>query len=217
MHPDDILGIRVDKDKFLSQMEILRREGYVVMAIKDIISRISEKKTLPDKSIAITFDDGYRDNIKNAAPILAEFSFRATFFVTLGYVGRVKTSSGRSWQRWECMDQKDLKELPDSGHDIGSHSVRHIDLTKLDEKERVRELRNSKKGIGELLGKDISLFSYPYGCFDDDLAMLAAGEGYALACTTISGYNDRDTDPFKLKRVEIASSDTGDSFMEKIG
>lgn len=217
MHPDDILGIRVDKDKFLSQMEILRKDGYAVMALKDIINRIAEKKTLPDKAIAITFDDGYRDNTKNAAPILAEFSFQVTFFITLGYVGTVKTSFKRSWQRWECMDQKDLKELSDSGHEIGSHSVRHIDLTKLDEKERVQELKSSKKGIGELLGKDISLFSYPYGYFDDGLAMLAAEEGYSLACTTISGYNDRDADPFKLKRVEITSSDTDGSFMEKIG
>ncbi len=201
--PRDSLGIRTDEGKFFDQMRSLKEGGYSVLALRDAVSLIIEDGEIPKKAVAITFDDGYKDNILTAAPVLERFGFFATFFMTTSYIGTVKTSPKRAWQSWECMEAGDLCELIKRGHDIGSHAVSHVDLTGLDENARKEELKESKEKLEGLIKRRVDLFSYPYGCFDVDLARAVKEEGYSAACTIISGANGGGSDPYRLKRTEI--------------
>lgn len=213
--PSDNLGIRVDKDKFYSQMKILKEGNYKVISLKETVDSI-KKKNFPGDAVAITFDDGYRDNITDAAPILEKMGFRATFFVTVSYIGGIKTNPKRTWQRWECMDWLDLKELIKRGHDIGSHSYHHISLTKFNRETQREEIRSSKDILRSYLKKEINFYSYPYGSFDEESAGLAKEEGYAAACTTEPGINNKSANLYRLKRIEIQPKDTDDDFMRRL-
>ncbi|MBL7068751.1 MAG: polysaccharide deacetylase family protein [Candidatus Omnitrophica bacterium] len=214
--PRDNLGIRVAKEDFYRQMRFLKEDGYSVCTLKDAVEKIEKKISLREKATVITFDDGYKDNILNASPIIEGFSFPATFFVTVNYIGAVKTSPKRDWQSWECMDWDDLKELLKRGHNIGSHGVRHVDLCGLTAKERKEELKLSKKSLESALDEEIDFLSYPYGSFDDELTRLARETGYKAACTVAGGVNGWGADPFRLKRIEIVREDTKKSFKDKL-
>ncbi|MDB4349456.1 polysaccharide deacetylase family protein [Omnitrophica bacterium] len=215
VHPRDTLGIRLDKEMFYSQMKSLKEDGCNIWTLKEAIACVKEKKSMPQKTTVITFDDGYKDNIINAAPIMEEFGFRAIFFVTVDYIGKAKTSAQRDWQHWECMDESDLVELKKRGHDIGSHSLNHVDLTKLDSASKTEEIGRSKKEIGSLLDKEVNFFSYPYGHFDEEIVKIVRDSGYEAACTTVVNGNDAASDIYRLKRTEIVNSDTLGDFKNK--
>ena len=214
---EDDLGIRVGTDSFRDQMRFLKEGGYDLRMLKAAVDSLERKADTPDKGVVITFDDGYKDNITNAAPIMEELGFRATFFVTFRYIGGVKTHPDREWQRWECMDRKDLKLLADKGHEIGSHACHHIDLCRLAKEARLEELRSSMEGIGSLVDRRIEFFSFPYGSFDEELIGALKREGYKAACTTLPGINDYSVDPYKLNRIEITRDDSLDDFKRKLG
>lgn len=214
--PRDNLGIRIDKENFLHQMKFLKENNYNVCRLTDAVDYIKRKSPIPNKTVAISFDDGYKDNALFALPIMEKFGFGAVFFVTVDYIGRVKTSPHRDWQHWECMGWDDLKDLIDRGYDIGSHSLHHIDLSKLDKEAREKELKLSKEMIESSLKEDIEFFSYPYGYFDEELLNIVKNVGYRAACTTTPGINTFTADLYKLKRTEIVNRDRLDSFRDKL-
>lgn len=212
----DNLGIRIGKEDFYRQMSFLKSERYTILPLREAIDCLRKGNKLPHGALSLTFDDGYRDNVTDALPVLEDMSFKATFFVSLGYINGVKTDPYREWQRWECMDWDDLRCLADKGYDIGSHGCHHIDLCKFTRDARDEELTVSKRKIKERLNKDIVLFSYPYGSFDSELVCAAREAGYEAACTTSPGANGYDTDLFKLHRTEITAKDNLDDFKHKL-
>jgi len=215
IHPADDLGIRIETERFRSQMSLLRK-GYAVCGLDEAVGFILQRRPAPAGAVVITFDDGYKDNLDTALPILDEAGFKAAFFVTVGYIGSVKTSPRRDWQSWRCMDKSDLGELTRRGHIVGSHGMTHLDMTKLDEDKRREELSRSKEAIALLAGKEAEFFSYPYGLFDDSIAALARDAGYKAACTTVTGPNTDQAGLYSLKRIEITRDDTDESFRRKL-
>lgn len=213
--PRDNLGIRVDKDKFCSQMKILKEENHGVISLKEAADSI-KKKSIPKDSVVITFDDGYKDNITYAAPVMEKMGLRATFFINVSYIGGVKTNPERAWQRWECMEWADLGELTKRGHTIGSHSYHHISLAKFNKETQEKELKSSKDMLGLSLNKGIEFLSYPYGHFDENVMEAAKKAGYLAACTTEDGINDEASDLFTLRRTEITAKDDEESFRYKL-
>jgi peptidoglycan/xylan/chitin deacetylase (PgdA/CDA1 family) len=213
--PGDELGIRVERGEFRRQMSAVK-EGFEVVSLREAVDRIEGRKPARQDSVVITFDDGYRDNHDAAAPILEELGLSATFFMTTGYIGGVKTSPKRPWQRWDCMTREDLADLENKGHCIGSHAVRHLDLRELDRPAQREELRRSRELLGSLLKGEVEFFSYPYGYFNSGLERLAKEEGYRAACTTMGGVNTRDTGLYRLKRIEIRREFTIDDIREKL-
>jgi len=214
--PGDNLGIRVDKDNFSRQMKFLKEGKYNICTLGDAVDCIKAEKEIPQKTAVITFDDGYKDNITDAAPIMERFDFPATFFVTIDYIGVIKTSPHRQWQRWGCMDYDDLKALINRGHNIESHSLHHINLRGLPKDEKERELKISKEKISTSLNRAVDFFSYPYGYFDEELLTAAKRAGYKAACITAPGINSYSTNLYKLKRIEITAKDSEEEFRYKL-
>ncbi len=213
--PRDELGIRIETKEFRHQMQFLK-DNYDIWTLKEAVDCIRDKRPIPQRIAVITFDDGYKDNILEAVPIMKDYGFRATFFVTIDLIGRVKTHPDRPWQHWGCMDWDDLKALVDRGHDIGSHGYHHIDLCKSDSKTKTKELRRSKEKMNSALDRDIDFFSYPYGYFDNKLTGFVKSTGYKAACTTMPGPNTHSTDLYKLRRIEITARDTVENFEQKL-
>ncbi|NHW44452.1 MAG: polysaccharide deacetylase family protein [Candidatus Verstraetearchaeota archaeon] len=126
--------------------------------------------------VALTFDDGYKKHL-DVARHLAKRGIKATFFVIAG----LKEYMGK-----ELLSPAEIKEIASLGHEIGSHTMTHIDMTKAPEDVIVRELVESKKYLTELVGAEVTSFAYPYGPHSG-LAAKLARQIYKIARTTYIG------------------------------
>ena len=213
--PRDNIHTRVSGKAFEEQMTFLDREGYNVTGLDEIISTIKSGETLKEKTLAVTFDDGYKDNLLLAAPVLRNHGFKMTIFISPCLLGKVKTK--RSWQKWEYLSKSDVKELASNGYSIGSHSLEHKNLKELKPDEAVREITESKKLLEEIINKEVCGFSFPYGLYNNRLLDVTKKAGYQFACSTVSGINSAlDGNLFSIKRTEISGNDDLDTFKAKL-
>jgi peptidoglycan/xylan/chitin deacetylase (PgdA/CDA1 family) len=126
--------------------------------------------------VALTFDDGYRDQL-SIARYLAKRGIKATFFVITGL---------REFMGRELLRPSEIKEIASMGHEIGSHTVTHIDMVRTPEDVLRRELMESKKYLSELLNNEVTSFAYPYGPHSETAARLAR-QVYRVVRTTYIG------------------------------
>ncbi|MBW2664387.1 MAG: polysaccharide deacetylase family protein [Deltaproteobacteria bacterium] len=204
-------------DAFKQQMAYLKRAGYQVIGLDDLTNSIKNGTTLPQKSIAITFDDGFDDNYENAFPVLKKYGFPATVFVVSRLVGRTN-----EWMQEEgfpvrkLLGWEELKDMSENGITISSHTTTHASLTDMDTESARHEISNSKSELENALGRAVYFFAYPYGRFNEQVEKLVVEAGYLGACSTRSGFNSEHANPFALRRLEIYGTDTLWNFMWKL-
>ncbi|MBI5245393.1 MAG: polysaccharide deacetylase family protein [Elusimicrobia bacterium] len=149
--------------------------------------------------LALTFDDGYRDVLAAAAPLLAVRGIPFTMFVVSDFILRGAAP---------YLDEAGLKELARlSGARIGSHGKTHRPLTALGDAELREELAGSRKFLEDLLGLPVTSISYPYGSVDRRVRDAAQEAGYVLGGTSRYGLNLPGRDPLLLCRTEIVAWD----------
>jgi peptidoglycan/xylan/chitin deacetylase (PgdA/CDA1 family) len=142
----------------------------------------------------ITFDDGYRDVLWNAAPVLARLHMPATVYVISGRI----SGADSSFLTWD-----ELRALERKGISIGSHTVHHVELPRLSRADAYAELMNSREALQQHLGHPVQWFSYPAGREDAATQRLVASAGYVLAVTTQPGSFQQADTPLALHRYEI--------------
>ncbi len=149
--------------------------------------------------ITLSFDDGWRSQYAAAAPILEKYNMRGTFYVTTVYL----TGNYSGFMR-----SNEVLDLQSRGHEIGSHTVNHKNLTQITRQEVQTELRESKRALESLLGKEVPSFAYTYGAYNADTIALVKEAGYKNARNTFQGYITRNTDRYQLHSTTpvIASS-----------
>jgi len=199
----------VSKKDFHKQMAFLAKEGYHAITFKDIYNCWDRNVPLPPKPILITFDDGYANNYEAAFPILQGFGFRATLFVVVQTVGwDNRWHDPKSETRINMVTWAQLKELQKAGWEIGSHSMNHPNLQKIELKEVSREMEKSRAVIKEFLDETPNTFAYPYGSGEDVPAIRdrAKEAGYRIAVGVHAGKWTLDhfkESPFNLPRVFV--------------
>lgn len=161
-----------------------------------------------DVRVALTFDDGYRDTLTRAAPLLVELGIPFTVFVVPAYV-----QSGHA----DYLDTDQLRELAAlPGCRIGSHGMHHYRLTGLDEETLIRELAESRHWLEDFLSKPVTAVAYPCGAVDERVRAAAARCGYTLGVCSRAGINRGVHDPLRLRRTEIVGRDTPRVFSQKL-
>ncbi|MBF0507432.1 MAG: polysaccharide deacetylase family protein [Deltaproteobacteria bacterium] len=160
--------------------------------------------------LAITFDDGYRDALTQAAPILQHYGLPATFFLTTTFVGASKTPWWDAAQgvHHPFLTWDDVAELHREGFEIGSHTRGHNDLTTLSEMQLWEEVAGSRDDISAHLGVPPDMFAYPYGGghqINDAAIMVIQKAGFSCSCGLFGGINLPGDDPFRLKRIPISN------------
>ena len=202
---------------FKRQMSYLKRAKYQVIGLDDLINCIKKGTTLQQKSIAITFDDGFADNYDNAFPVLQEYGFPATVFVVSRLVGRTNEwMQEEGFPKRELLGWSRLKEISANGITIGSHTTTHASLIDIETESARHEIINSKSELEEALGKPVHFFAYPYGRFNQQVEKIVAEAGYLGACSTRSGFNSEHANPFALRRIEVYGTDTLWNFIWKL-
>jgi peptidoglycan/xylan/chitin deacetylase (PgdA/CDA1 family) len=166
-------GLTVSTATFEAQMDYLAENGYNPVTVAQVYAALSGEGTLPGKPVAITFDDGGKDNYSVAYPILQRHGFRATFFVITGYVGNRL-----------CMTWDQLREMRAGGMDIESHTVWHPDLRRVTPQRLAGEMGQARAMLRRELGTDARFLSYPYGRYNDTVIAAAQAAGYRAAVTT---------------------------------
>lgn len=194
---------------FEKQMRFLKKHRYNVITVEELAGLLLAKKKIPPKTVAITFDDGYRDNYLYALPILKKYGLRATVFIIVDEVGRSTGDKLIDKLSWE-----EIRQMQDSGaFTIGSHALGPEPLTNIKSQEEIRrQVFDSRKILKEQLGKEVNTFSYPEGKFNPEIRRLVIAAGYKAAVATKPGGDYADDDIFALKRLRI-SENAGNLFV----
>lgn len=180
----------------------LHENGYRTMSLLDAVDCLGAKKTFPDQSFVITFDDGYQSVYEQAFPALQQHGMSATVFLTVGEEGvtdpahRLPPLNGRSMLSWN-----EIKEMKQWGIGFGAHTLTHPDLTRLRLERVEAEIRNSKAIIEDALGIPVVSFAYPYGRYNRRILRMAQ-QSFTCACTDKLGFMSVASDPYALERVD---------------
>ena len=195
--------VTITPEMLRTQLKYIHDEGYVTLTLSELKAYILNNSPIPNKSILITFDDGYMDNYDNAFPILKDLNMVATIFcITSNLDGSYYLS------------KEAINEMSNYGIDIESHTVNHPKLNEMTYDEQLTELIDSKKTLESITGKKIDSIAYPFGDFNDDSIKAAKDAGYTLGFTTKRGLSDRDDNPLKLDRIYISSKYDMNTFKE---
>lgn len=202
----------VSMQQFRKQLDFLAGEGYATPTMGELVASPKEWR---GRTAVITFDDGYLDNLA-ACEELQKRGMRASWFIVSGSVGQPPQwpADGRPADR--LLNAAELREMRESGMEIGSHTVNHIRLTEVDDVRLMLELTDSKAKLQDLLSLPVNSFAYPYGAWDTRCAQAVQQAGYSAACTTRTGWALRDNTPYQLRRLTIFNTDTPGSFARKL-
>lgn len=161
---------------------------------------------IPKPGVVVTFDDGFQNVLRDGLPVLQQHGFRAIQFVIAGMIGGVNEwDTVRGEPPDSLMDEHELRDWLAAGQEIGSHGVRHRQLTKLSRADAREEIAGSKKKLEDLLGRPVRHFCYPYGRWNPALAEMVAEAGYATACTMEFGVNEPGASSWSLRRINPTS------------
>ena len=168
----------VTPEQFTEQMTYLAENGFNVISLSEVITYIKNNQALPEKTIAITFDDGYKDIAQNAHPILKTFGFPYTLFVA---VEPIKHHYG------DMMAWSDLIVLSKEGAEIANHSWNHEYLidrnpneTKAQWEKRIEaNILKTEAEIKDATGQNLKILAYPYGEYNTALQQLLIKHGFS--------------------------------------
>ncbi len=184
---------------FVQQMEWLAANARVA-PLAEIVDAIKKKTPLPERTAALTFDDGYADFAEYAAPALKRLKLPAIVFLPTVFVGDANAwpesySAPKPLMRWE-----QIQALAAEGIEFGSHSHAHIDLSSKDS-DVEGDLNVSIYEFETHLHTEPKLFCYPYGRWNNNAREIVS-QLFEGACTTGAGLAEPDSDPYALPRVD---------------
>ncbi len=155
----------VSPEKFRAQIKFLLKNGYTTLLFSDLKKLRAAGTALPEKSVLITFDDGYENNYLDAWPILRELGAKANIFVVFNTIGKVNlwhNPASEPWVNMATLEQ--LREMQDSGvMEYGSHTMNHPHLSALKPEDAAWEMTESKRQLESAFAREMCAFAYPYG------------------------------------------------------
>jgi peptidoglycan/xylan/chitin deacetylase (PgdA/CDA1 family) len=199
---------------FRSHMAYLAENGFQVVPLGEI-DRPEAYSGNRAKRVAITFDDGYLDFRDNAYPVLREFGFHSTVFVSTGFVG------GKFNDR-QCLDWDDIARLASDNVAFGSHTHSHPKLHSMTRDGIEREVVESVSILSDRLGIPVNLFAYPYAFpqadkpFRNTLEAILSDAGIEFGVTTQIGYWKVGESKRFMPRIPVSSHDDLALFSAKL-
>lgn len=182
-------GITIGEGYFRRLCRLLQRKFHVV-PLEEIFRYLRTQTPPPPRTVAITFDDCYQDNLQ-AARVLADHGLPACFFVPTSYVG---VEHRFPWDEKLAplpnLNWDDVRAIAALGHEIGSHSATHPDFGKLGNQEARFELAESRRVLEAQLQRPARWFAFPFGGannFRQEQLPLIADAGYHGCVSAISG------------------------------
>ena len=211
--------LAVTADVFEKQMQLISDLGMTVVSMKQALSLLQNGEANKGNYICITFDDGYLDNVTIAWPILKKFGYAAHIFVVTDWIGQMKHRTAQG-AKLSCqfVSKKDLQLFVREGGSVGSHSISHKAMTTLGTQELLKEIRDSKHALQQIIGQSVDTFAYPYAFFNNHMHRILADSGYAAAFIielgSINSINNKQR--YRIRRTAISHNEKQDIFALKI-
>lgn len=192
----------ISPKQFEVHLKYLKDNNFKVVPLSELIEGIKNQQALPDKSVAITFDDAYIDVVTTAKPILDKFDFPYTIYVNPGIINRNEKNDASHYLSWI-----QLKALSDEGVIIANHGYEHDSMARITEgltqtqwlSKQTELLLKAEAIIKENTGQSWRYYAYPYGEYD--MAVQAwAKENDFVAFSQQSGAIDLSTDLTSVPR-----------------
>lgn len=172
---------RVTPRKFRTVLDFLKKQEYSTISLRTCCDSASN---LPPKPIVLTFDDSYESVYTYAFPVLKEYGFTGTIFVITAFVGKTNTwDVNLGGCRFRHLSWSRIREMHEAGFEIGSHTVHHPDLTRINDPGWLDfELEESKNAIEDNIGSEVRFISFPFGRFTKNIIKRCKSAGYSHGC-----------------------------------
>ncbi len=180
---------------------------FSVLPLSELLARIRRRESVKD-CLVITFDDGYKDNLEIAAPILLSFALPATFFVTTNFIGTdtvpfwdAADGVASQWMTWQ-----DVRALLGMGFDIGGHTMNHPNLGSTNPREAAVEILGCRRRLVEELNQPVPHFAYPFGEPENithEARQLVSDAGFECCLSCYGGTVTSQDDAYSLRRLPI--------------
>src|SRR4030042_75432 len=183
-------------------MANLHENGYQTISLLEAVDYLRLKKSFPERSFVITFDDGYESVFKEAFPVVQDYGMTATIFLTVGEKGKVKhgerlpSLEGHSMLNWY-----EIQEMKQWGIEFGAHTLTHPDLTRLSLERIKSEICDSKLIIEDALNTPVECFASPYSRYDDRCLEIIR-QHFTCACSDKLSLINLRSDLYGLERID---------------
>lgn len=199
-------NLSVSPTDFESQLEYLKNNDYTPITLDTMYAGLMGLEKLPEKSIVLTFDDGYIDFFVNAYPILKKYNFKATSFIPTGLIGQ---GYYLTWEQIQEMQKSGLTSFQ-------AHSINHPNLTLLDPLSIKVEVLDSKKELEQRLNSIVNFFCYPYGASSTQIQGIVQSSGYIGAVGTWNGSIISEGNLYNMPRIKIPGGISTEQFANLI-
>ena len=195
-------SLTVHPASFAKQMVWMSRLGYQGLSMQDLLPYLSGERT--GKVFGITFDDGYRNVLHNALPVLKKLGFTSTnYFVANQFGGTNSWDHAKNVPAADLMTAEEVRTWAESGQEVGSHTLDHVHLTEVSDEQALYQITESKRVLEQTIDRTVTAFCYPYGDYRPEHARMALAAGYTNATTTERGLAHAEDNRFELSRVGI--------------
>lgn len=187
----------VSLEDFEAQMRYLKKNGYRVVPLKELLRLIHDGRDIPEKTVVITIDDGYKSTVE-AFKILRKYGYPFTVFLYMEAIGRYP----------DFLTLEDIREMERYGKvDFENHSYSHraFGLMK-DKKAFLEDLEKSESRFMKLFGRKPELYALPYGYYNREVLEILKERGYTAVLTQDPGNVGPFTEPFRIPRQAIVGS-----------
>jgi len=211
-------GLRVAPSMFEKQLKWLKQNDWQFVTMNELINKNSDElrsNTLPEKTVALTFDDGFEDNYTNAFPLMKKYGAKGTLYLVINRHNndwstkkKAHHNSGELVGEPKLSDEQ-VQEMLESGvFEIGGHTINHVNLATTNKETKITEMSDSKQQLETQFNTQVSSFAYPFGIYSDEDPIIVAEQGYSNAVLAEGGIETSvKSNLFKIRRVKISGKD----------
>lgn len=194
----------VEHELFRAHVRCLLEAGATALTVGELARRLRNGEALPERAVAITFDDAFSSVVETAAPVLREHGLGATVFAVAGHLGGVNDwpSQPPGVPRRPLARAEELAELASAGFEIGAHGMEHAPLTSAGAALAQRELVDARHMLEDAVGTPVTSFAYPYGASPAPVARALVESTYHCASSVAFELAGPGADLYALPRVD---------------
>jgi peptidoglycan/xylan/chitin deacetylase (PgdA/CDA1 family) len=204
---------------FAAHMHALHRAGHRAVTADELVDWLEGGPALAEGSIVVTFDDGFRGVRDHALPVMESLGWPFTVFLVSDLIGQ-----DDAWTRhqnpagvtYPLLDAAEIADMQSRGVSFHSHTRSHASLPTLDDAALAAQLAGSRASLEKLLGREVRYLAYPFGHVDDRVESATRQAGYRAAFSTRSGFNRRDVESFRIRRIDVYGTDTPGMLLRKV-
>lgn len=185
---------QVSAADFAGHMAMVSDSGRTPLSASEYAECLQGQRSLPEKAVVITLDDGYADYVDIALPILERYRLRSTLFITTSWLGRPGMMSAAA-----------VRDLTGGRTEIGAHSATHPHLDTLVRHAVRTEATVARRVLEELAGHPVTAFAYPHGSHRRGTKTAIAESGYRCAFAVKNALSHVDDDPFAIARFTVTA------------